>query len=153
MSSPMVSKWQHWSYIFLMVVLSITGMGQMPIFKRYYITMVPGLSWLGDFYTTHMVHYIAAGLLMALVAYFTVSFIRSWRFAMRLTLLGSARAVVLALLIATGIVRVLKNRPDVFFSPGMVMFIDFAHLGLAILLGILALAALVKRSTNYCTRV
>ena len=37
-------------YFFLATVffLTLTGFGQMPIFKRYYIADIPGLGWLAD---------------------------------------------------------------------------------------------------------
>jgi hypothetical protein len=46
-------------YVYLITVLFLTlsGFGQMPIFKRYYIADIPGFGWLAQFYVTHYIHY------------------------------------------------------------------------------------------------
>ncbi|MBN2125507.1 MAG: FeS-binding protein, partial [Deltaproteobacteria bacterium] len=58
---------------------------------------------------------------------------------LRLTGAAYARMVVLGGLVATGIFRVLKNLPDVTFSPGFTLFIDISHLGFMMVFGLLAL--------------
>ena len=54
--------------------LILTGFGQMPIFKRYYIADIPGLGWLAQFYVTFLIHYIAATLLIVFIFYLLTSF-------------------------------------------------------------------------------
>lgn len=116
--------------------MAITGMGQMPIFKRYYIADIPGLAWLGQPFTVHWVHYICAAILMFLIAYFATLWFTKQR---KLTVSGKIRTIFITLLIATGYVRVMKNLPDVHFSPTFTMLIDWTHLLFAILLGMVAL--------------
>ena len=116
-------------YIFVLALMALTGFGQMPIFKRYYIADIPGLAWLADFYFTHILHYIGAIILLALFAYFTVDFLLYSPKTYRLTAAAYVRILLLAGLVVTGIFRVLKNLPDVTFSPGFTLFIDIAHLG------------------------
>ena len=55
-------------FIYLMTVffLILSGFGQMPIFRRYYIADIPGLGWLAQFYLTHYIHYLGAILILAL---------------------------------------------------------------------------------------
>ena len=36
----------RWFYLTTVFFLTLTGFGQMPIFKRYYIADIPGLGWL-----------------------------------------------------------------------------------------------------------
>jgi len=36
----------HWFYLITVIFLVLSGFGQMPIFKRYYIADIPGLGWL-----------------------------------------------------------------------------------------------------------
>ncbi|MFA9393281.1 MAG: hypothetical protein ACERJ1_00990 [Halodesulfovibrio sp.] len=119
----------------LMALMAITGMGQMPIFKRYYIADIPGLAWLGQPFTVHWVHYIGAAVLMFIIAWFVTLWIAKQP---KLTTSGILRIVLLALLVVTGYVRVMKNLPDVHFSPMITMLIDWSHLLFAMLLGIAA---------------
>ncbi|MEZ6852545.1 hypothetical protein [Halodesulfovibrio aestuarii] len=120
----------------VMTLMAITGMGQMPIFKRYYIADIPGLAWLGQPFTVHWVHYIGAAVLMFMIAWFTTLWLAKQR---KLTASGKLRIMLLALLIITGYVRVIKNLPDVHFSPTSTMLIDWTHLLFAILLGVAAI--------------
>jgi hypothetical protein len=53
---------------------------------------------------------------------------------------------MLAGIVATGVFRVLKNLPDVVFSPGFTLFIDIAHLGFMMAYLVLALIFAITRS-------
>ena len=63
------TRFVKWIYMAAVFVLAVTGFGQMPIYKRYYIADLPGLGWLADFYITHYLHYIAAAIFFALITY------------------------------------------------------------------------------------
>ena len=67
--SPAHSNRQNRSmrYLYLLTVffMSLTGFGQMPIYKRYYLSDIPGFGWLANFWTTRYVHYVGAALLLA----------------------------------------------------------------------------------------
>ena len=130
-------------YILLMALMALTGFGQMPIFKRYYIADIPGLGWLADFYFTHILHYIGAMVLLAVFAYFLTDFFLQARKTYRLTVAAFIRILLLAGLVCTGIFRVLKNLPDVTFSPGFTLFIDIAHLGFMMSFVLVALVFLI----------
>jgi len=45
-------------YLITLFFLVLTGFGQMPVFKRYYIADIPGLGWLAQFFVTHYMHYL-----------------------------------------------------------------------------------------------
>jgi len=122
-------RWLKLAYLFLLYLMGLTGFAQMPIFKRYYIADLPGLGWLAQFYTTHTLHYIGAILLLALVVYAGTVYVSVLRKRYHLTWSTDVRIVLLAAIVITGIFRVLKNLPDVVFSPGFTMFIDISHLG------------------------
>uniref|UniRef100_A0A7C4AI79 FeS-binding protein n=1 Tax=Fundidesulfovibrio putealis TaxID=270496 RepID=A0A7C4AI79_9BACT len=130
MPSPML-------YRLLMAALAVSGVAQMPIFKRYGISSVPGLSWTADYAFTHHMHYVAAAGLLFLLGYALAS-----RGA---AALGRARLVMLGVLAATGAVRMLKNLPDVSFSPQSTMLVDWTHLGAAMAMGLGALALALSR--------
>lgn len=56
---------EHWFIALSGLVLLLTGMFQMPMAGRYYITSVPGLTWSGDYIVSLYVHYAASIILIA----------------------------------------------------------------------------------------
>ncbi len=58
-------KVRKYIYATTLFFITLSGFGQMPIFKRYYIADTPGLGWLAQFYVTHIIHYISATVLIA----------------------------------------------------------------------------------------
>jgi len=121
-------------YLVLLFIMGLTGFGQMPIFKRYYIADIPGLGWLAKFYTTHYIHYIGAIALFALFVYAVVVYWGLMRQQFQLSRAAYVRIALLTLIAITGIFRVLKNLPDVVFSPLFTMVIDISHLVFMMLL-------------------
>ena len=139
MSKPvLIPGWQKTLYRFGMLALFITGMAQMPIFKRYYIADVPGLEWTADYAFTHIAHYVLAIAILFFCFYQAGRFISEWRKRYTLTTPGVIKTVLLAGIFITGLARVLKNQPDFFFSPTTTMIIDWTHLGLVMVLGVVA---------------
>lgn len=134
-----------WAYILVLFVLAFTGFGQMPIFKRYYLADIPGLAWTADYFTTHIIHYIGAILLLALLAYVIVDFFLSRRKSLSLTGSAYVRIVLLAGLVGTGLLRAVKNLPHTSFSPDFTFAIDISHLGLTMIFLLLALIFLILK--------
>ena len=149
MQQKPVTAWQHWSYSLLIATLALTGMAQMPIFKRYYIADIPGLGWLAAYFTTHKIHLIAAALLGLLVGYLCYLYLAQGRRHIRLSALGWTRVALLALVFITGFLRMLKNLPDIWYDPTTTMLIDWSHLGFAMLLGVSALVAVIRGKSRY----
>lgn len=118
-------------YLATAVMLALTGFGQMPIFKRYYIADIPGLGWLAQFYTTHFLHYLGAAVMLGLIAYFMTDFLIGRRHMRRVTASSWIQIVFLAGLVVTGIPRVVKNYEGYFMSEGWIVFLDIFHLALA----------------------
>ena len=133
-------------YVLLFFVMALTGFAQMPIFKRYYIADVPGLGWTAQYYVTHTIHYIGAAVLLFLIAYSVVIYWGLLRRQYSLTITAGMRIVLMSGIVITGVLRVLKNLPDLLFSPGFTMFIDIAHLGLMMIYMLVALAAVFTRA-------
>lgn len=132
-------------YAATLFIITLTGFAQMPIFKRYYIADIPGLGWLAQFYVTHTIHYLAAGVLLYLAAYAIITFGLERKQGLRITRLGSARALLLLGLIITGILLVIRNFPGTPFTPVTVMVVDILHLLLCVgLLGI-SFVSLVRK--------
>ena len=132
-------------YLIALFFMGLTGFAQMPIFKRYYIADIPGLGWLADFYLTHDLHYLGAIFLLAFFAYLALDYLLSLRGRYRLTGPAAVRLMLISGILATGMVRVLKNLPDVSFSPGFTMFVDIAHLAFMMLLMVAGAVFLVMK--------
>ena len=110
-------------------MLVLTGFGQMPIYKRYYMSDIPGFSWLANFLTTRYVHYLLAVLLLALVAYIGMDYLVLKRKDREITATGYVRIALLAGIVFTGILFVIKNFPPYIFSPNFIIFLNLSHLG------------------------
>jgi hypothetical protein len=133
-------------YVVSALVLVITGFGQMPIYKRYYISSLPGLDWLADFYITHWLHYLSAAVLMGLVAYALVIFFFAYRRTKKPSISGLIRGIILLGLIATGIPLVINNLPGSFFSQGSIIFLDLIHMAMAMVFLVAGLVAVFRKS-------
>ncbi len=139
------APWRAWAFGLTLFFSALTGFAQMPIFKRYYIADLPGLGWLAQFYVTYALHYISAVAFITLSTYLVVDFVLLERRLWRITVMGYARAVLLSLILATGILLVFRNLPGYRFSPPFVVALDFSHLGLVMLFLMTALAAKILK--------
>jgi len=68
---PFIEILEHWILAISGIVLIFTGLGCLPLFKRYYIAEIPGLAWTGDFNTVTTVHYIAS-IFFVMVVFFHI---------------------------------------------------------------------------------
>lgn len=62
-------RFVHWTMAISTFILIFSGFGQMPMYRRYGVANLPGLSWSADYSITIIVHYIAAMALLLAVAY------------------------------------------------------------------------------------
>ncbi len=128
----------------LVFVLALTGFGQLPIYNRYYLSDLPGLGWLADYGATRWLHYAAAAPFLALLAHQATHHLLS-RPLRRLTPSGLLRAGLLAVLVLSGALIVVKNLPGVFLSDAAVIALDLVHLGAAATFLLAQLVALLTR--------
>ena len=149
MSHNPIPRWLSRLFLFCMIAMAVTGMLQMPLAGRYYIASAPGLAWTGDFFFVHKLHYILAALTLFVVSLISMNWFMSWRKKLQLTSMGTARVVVLAGIFLSGFGRVYRNLPDVNVHPIAVLVIEWTHFGLVMVLGGLALTALLKRASRY----
>jgi hypothetical protein len=133
-NTAVVNRPVRWLYLTTTFLLLLTGFGQMPIFKRYYIADIPGLGWLAEFFVTHYIHYLGAVMLFALVAYMLADYLLVKRTSRRLTASGSVRVGLLAGILASGALLVIRNLTGSHFSSGFIIFLNIAHLGLVMAL-------------------
>lgn len=137
----------QYGYAALILLLALSGFGQMPIFKRYYIADIPGLGWLAKFYVTHYLHYLGAVLLIAAAAYVLADYLLSRRKTLQLTPTGLVRSILLGFILLTGAFLVLRNLPGFWFPPGMIIVMDLSHLiGVMLFLMVTLYGFLFKKS-------
>ena len=124
-------------YGLILFFITLSGFAQMPIFARYYISDIPGLGWLAQFYVTHAIHYIMAALLLAMGAYALLDAVLNRKHSpsrppvlltSRLTATGWVKLITLAGLGVTGCFMVVKNLPGVYFSHTTIILLDLSHL-------------------------
>ena len=134
-------------YVYLVTVffLTLTGFGQMLIFKRYYIADIPGLGWLAQFYLTHYIHYLGAVLILALAAYLIIDYLVLQKRRLRLTAAGYVRGTILAGILVSGILLVVRNLEGSPFAPEFIIMLDVIHLGLVITFLLVAAYCLVRK--------
>ncbi len=106
--------------------LTLTGFGQMPIYKRYYMADIPYLEWLGKFYITNAVHYISAMVLITIIFYIAFDIILN-RKKIKITPSGWAKITMLSGLLVSGVLILIKNFTGTPFSANFIIAIDLIH--------------------------
>jgi len=144
-NTRVISRPLRWIYLTTTFFLVLTGFGQMPIFKRYYIADIPGLGWLAEFFVTHYIHYLGAIVLLALIAYIAVDYLILKRNARRMTASGYIRLVLLTGILVSGGLLVIRNLTGTNFSPEFIIFLDIIHLGLVVVFLVVSLYCLVVK--------
>ncbi len=66
----------HWAIAISGLILTFSGLGQLPMYKRYNVIKIPGLGWSDQYGTTLFLHYIAAVIFSAAVIYHIVYHLR-----------------------------------------------------------------------------
>jgi len=70
----------HWLIAVSGILLLFSGFGQMPMYKRYNVVKIPGLSWSDNYEITLLIHYITASLFCAAVLFHLVYHFRRKEF-------------------------------------------------------------------------
>jgi len=137
----------RYTYIITMVIMTLTGFGQMPIFKRYYIADIPGFGWLARFYVTHYLHYLGAIVLFVLLAYILMSYFLNSRKNANLPFFKFIQGAILTGILVTGLLLVVRNLQGVVFSAGFIILLDISHLVLVMMLLAATLYGIVHRKS------
>src|SRR5665648_592611 len=48
----LANRFVHWTTALSVLLLIITGLGQLPLYTRYNVTKLPGAEWLGNYFIT-----------------------------------------------------------------------------------------------------
>lgn len=75
-------RFVHWSAALSIFALIFTGIGQMPVYKRYMVADLPGMAWTADYSVTLFIHYAAAIVLIGVAAYHITYAIKSRSFGL-----------------------------------------------------------------------
>ena len=113
--------------ILTITALTISGFGQMPIFKRYYIADIPGLGWTADYYITHNIHYTGAVILLALSAYLLAKYFLKPKDTFHITVPGLIIIFFIAGIIVSGILKVISGQRGVYFGRSALISLDLIH--------------------------
>jgi hypothetical protein len=140
MPSPLFPVWQKRLLLAAALGLALTGMGQMPIFSRYYIADLPGLGWLGNYQITAGLHLGLGALLLFVLASYAAAWLAAGQNRPGLTRAGQWRVALYGTVALTGLVRVLQNGAWAFVGPMQMRYLDWLHLALAMGLLVFALA-------------
>lgn len=133
----------RWAYGLATGLAVFTGMAQLPIMKRYYIADLPGLAWSADFYITSNLHYLAAALLLALLAWRVGLGLRGERPWFSWGPRAAWGWTLLAVLAATGALKAARNA-GVYLPPALLLVADFTHLGAAMAFMFTGLGSLIR---------
>lgn len=142
----------YYFYLISVFFLTLTGFGNMPIFKRYYIADIPGLGWLAKFYVTIYLHYLFAILLLGITAYVITGYVFTNRKSIKITLSGYIRGAIVAGLITTGILLVIINLKYSGFPPGFIIFLYLCHLTLVMGLLMTGLHSVIFKKKWYINK-
>lgn len=151
-SSSLVAKVvkQRYLYRSLLFLCALTGFGQMPIYKRYYMADIPGFGWLADFYITRYVHYLGATLLLGFLAFALVDYLLKRRVLGTLNWSALVRAFFLAVIVLSGLFFVAKNLSGAHYPPTAIITGNLIHL--IAVMGLLALSLYCLVSKKPWTR-
>jgi len=136
-------------YLISLFFLVLTGFGQMPVFKRYYIADIPGFGWLAQFFVTHYMHYLFAILFFGITIFIITGYFLTNRNKIKITPSGYIRGAVLFGLVITGTLLVIRNLASSNFPPGLIIFLDLSHLGLVMIFLMVGLYCLIFKKKWY----
>jgi len=60
---------EHWFLAISGFVLIFSGFGELPMYKRFMLTRIPGLEWAGDFFINLKLHYLAGILFVSIMVF------------------------------------------------------------------------------------
>lgn len=119
---------KNWGYYLTIFFMTLTGFAQMPIFKRYYLSDIPGLGWLAEFYVTHSLHYIFAAVFVSVIFYSAIVSLITKFWAVPISKLKFLKIFSILGLIITGGFMVFKNLEGAYLPHNIIIALDIGHL-------------------------
>jgi formate dehydrogenase gamma subunit len=168
---------EHWLLAISGLLLIFSGFGELPMYKRYMVTEIPGMGWAGDFFVNLKIHYLAGIVFVSIMVFHALyhGWLRQQGLIPRKGDVKASLITILSMfgfeeepksdkylpeqrlayaylggvgliLVLTGLMKVIKNLPGVYFPPSLITWMTLIHTFATIffLLGVLAhLAALI----------
>jgi len=132
---------EHWTVALSGIMLLFSGIGELPLYKRYYFILnIPGLGWAGDYFKHLTLHYIFAIFFLAAVIFhvFYHGLRRDRGLIPKKGDMGRSVKVLLAM------IGIGKEPPSEKYLPEQ----RIAYLGMGIIIAILTLTGVVKIIKN-----
>jgi len=63
---------EHWIFAISGLLLIFSGFGELPMYKRFMVTQIPGLGWAGDFFINLKIHYLAGIVFVSVIVFHVV---------------------------------------------------------------------------------
>jgi len=63
---------EHWVLAISGFILIFSGFGELPMYKRYMVTQIPGLGWAGDFFINLKIHYLAGIVFVSIMVFHAI---------------------------------------------------------------------------------
>jgi formate dehydrogenase gamma subunit len=63
---------EHWALAISGFVLIFSGFGELPMYKRFMVTQIPGLAWTGDFFINLKIHYLAGMVFVSVMVFHAI---------------------------------------------------------------------------------
>jgi formate dehydrogenase gamma subunit len=60
---------EHWLLAISGLLLIFSGFGELPMYKRYMVTEIPGMGWAGDFFINLKIHYLAGIVFVSIMVF------------------------------------------------------------------------------------
>ena len=63
---------EHWLLAISGLLLIFSGFGELPMYKRYMVTQIPGLGWAGDFIINLKIHYLSGIVFVSIMVFHAI---------------------------------------------------------------------------------
>jgi copper ion binding protein len=63
---------EHWLLAISGLLLIFSGFGELPMYKRFMVTQIPGLSWAGDFFINLKIHYLSGIVFVSIMVFHAI---------------------------------------------------------------------------------
>ena len=131
MQNDRFDTYVKWAYRVALAVSIFTGIGNMPMWGRFFVADIPGFGWSGNFFINLYVHYLSGALLLAISSYCIVVYRQRSDRRAKLSPAGVVRGTVLGLVLVSGLLSAIKNLAFIDLPLKGLMALIFLHLGVA----------------------
>jgi copper ion binding protein len=63
---------EHWILAISGLLLIFSGFGELPMYKRFMVTQIPGFGWAGDFFINLRIHYLSGIVFVSIMAFHAI---------------------------------------------------------------------------------